>query len=132
MHPVKFATIGIGGYGRSHLGTIAQIEAQGLARQDAVVVRNPDKYARQVEELTAKGVRIFKTMEDLFDAGCVDIISLPTGIQYHVPMTIACVNAGYGVYCEKPIAAVVQEADRMVDAWRKTGKADEHRVGGGE
>ena len=122
MDPAKFATVGIGGYGRSHLGTIAELETLGVGRQDAVVVRNPAKYAEQVEGLKARGVRIFKTMQDLFDAGGVDIISLPTGIQYHVPMTIDCVNAGYDVYCEKPMAAVVQEADRMVEAQRRTGK----------
>ena len=122
MQPVKFAQVGVGGFGRSHLNSIFRLEAEELAHLDAVVIRSPDKYAGKIEELSQRGVRVFRTLEELFEAGGVDIISLPTGIQYHVPQTIACMEAGYDVLCEKPVAGVVQEADRMIAARQRLGK----------
>ena len=122
MQPVKFAQVGIGGFGRSHLGSLAKVEAEGLARLDAVVIRSPDKYAAQIAELSQRGVRVFGALEELFSAGGVDIIALPTGLQYHVPQTIQCMEAGYDVLSEKPVAAVIQEADRLIAARQRLGK----------
>ncbi len=122
MQPVKFAVVGIGGYGRSHLDSIAGLEAEGLARLEAVVVRSPDKYAQQLNDLSEKGARIYNSLEALLSAGNVDIVSLPIGIHDHVPLAIACLNAGHDVLCEKPLTAVVQEADRLLAACGATGR----------
>mgnify|MGYP001159532984 CR=1 FL=1 len=122
MKPVRFAQVGIGGFGRSHLHSITALEKEGLGKLDSVVIRSPKKYTNQIKELSQRGVRILNSLEELLNNGGIDIIALPTGIQFHVPQTLKCVQTGYDVLCEKPIAAVIQEADRMIAAEKETGR----------
>ena len=122
MQPVTFGIVGIGGFGRSHLNSITELEGEGQLTLNAAVVRNPDKYADQVRDLSGRGVRILHSLEDLLREGGVDVIALPTGIQHHVPQTVACLQAGFDVVCEKPVAAVIQETDRMIAVKVETGR----------
>ena len=49
---VKFAVVGLGGYGKSHLGSAAEIEEEGLGVLDAVVCIDPENHP---ETLAASG-----------------------------------------------------------------------------
>ncbi|MCQ5146543.1 Gfo/Idh/MocA family protein, partial [Enterocloster bolteae] len=40
----------------------------------------------------------------------------------HCPITVAAFEAGKHVLCEKPMAATTEDAQQMVDAWKKSGK----------
>ena len=120
MDPVKFGVVGIGGFAKTHLRAVTELQREGQAHLNAVVVRNPEKYRSEVADLARRGVRILQSLEELLGAGGVDCVSLPTGIQHHVPQTLACLQRGYHVLCEKPVAALVQDADRMVTADRES------------
>lgn len=122
MEPVKFGIVGIGGFGRTHVRSIEALEAEGKARLDAAVVIDPENHPEKLAEFATRNVRIFDSIEALISAGGVDYITLPIGIHHHVPLTIQCLEAGYNVVCEKPIAATVQDANRLIEAKNKTGK----------
>jgi predicted dehydrogenase len=52
----------------------------------------------------------------------LDIVSVATMTPDHAGQTIGCAKAGVkAVYCEKPIAATIPEAEQMIAACRKTG-----------
>jgi len=119
---VKFAVVGIGGFGRSHLASVADMETQGLGRLDAAVVIDPENHPGKLEEFRQKGVRIYAALDDLLAAGGVDVISLPVGIHHHAPLSVACLDAGFNVISEKPMTSVAQEADRMIAARERAGK----------
>ena len=40
----------------------------------------------------------------------------------HCPITVAAFEAGKHVMCEKPMAATTEDAQLMIDAWKKSGK----------
>ena len=122
MEPVKFAVVGIGGFGRSHLESVAEVEKMGLGRLDATVVIDPENHPAKLQEFQQRGVRVFNTLDDLLDAGGIDFITLPIGIHHHVPLSVACLEAGFNVYCEKPMTTVIQEADRLIETKNRTGK----------
>jgi len=52
----------------------------------------------------------------------LDIVSVATYAPVHAEITIACAQNGVRViYCEKPIATLLPDAERMVDACAKAG-----------
>ncbi|MBX3568915.1 MAG: Gfo/Idh/MocA family oxidoreductase [Rhizobiaceae bacterium] len=53
----------------------------------------------------------------------VDIVSITTPNQFHPEMAIAALEAGKHVWCEKPMAPTLAEADSMRAAARRSGKA---------
>lgn len=52
----------------------------------------------------------------------VDVISVTTPNQFHAEMAIAALEAGKHVWCEKPMATSLADAERMEAAARRSGK----------
>ncbi len=52
----------------------------------------------------------------------VDVVSITTPNQFHAEMAIAALNAGKHVWCEKPMAPALADAEAMLAAARKSGK----------
>ena len=52
----------------------------------------------------------------------VDVVSITTPNAFHPEMAIAALEAGKHVWCEKPMAPAVEDAERMRDAARAGGK----------
>ena len=61
---------------------------------------------------------LYGSVEDFFARGVntTDALTVPIGIHQHVPVAIRAIEAGLHVYCEKPVAATVQEVDRLIEA----------------
>ncbi len=116
---VGFGVVGIGGFAGAYLRAIDAVDE---ARLVAAVVRNPAKYASDVEKLKSDGVEIVGAMDDLLSLDGVDVVAIPTGIATHAPFTVQALRAGRPVIVEKPPAATVQEVDSMIDAARASGK----------
>ncbi len=119
--PVKFAVVGLGGYGNSHLGSAADVEAQGMGVLDAVVCIDPENHQEKLADF-ARSVRVFGSLDELIDAGGIDVITLPIGIHDHVRLSIKCLKAGYNVLVEKPLTGAVQDANQLIDVRDRTGK----------
>ena len=52
----------------------------------------------------------------------VDVVSVCAPNKYHAPATIAALEAGCHVLCEKPMATTLAEADRMIETARRVRK----------
>ena len=124
MEPVKLTIVGIGGYGRSYVAAAKRVQEEGLAVLHSVVIRNRPKYAKEVEEYEQRGVPIRSSFEEMLelDAGDLDLITIPTGIDMHRAMLIPAVEAGRDVILEKPPAATIQDMDAMIEALERTGR----------
>jgi predicted dehydrogenase len=64
----------------------------------------------------------FTQPEELLDSGLVDMVIVATPHYFHPPIAVAAFERGLHVLSEKPIAASVSEADRMIGAARASGK----------
>lgn len=60
---------------------------------------------------------------DLLSDPDVDVISVTTPNQFHPEMAIAALQAGKHVWCEKPMAPALVDAERMLAAAQASGKA---------
>ncbi len=63
----------------------------------------------------------YGSYRELLDDPQIDAVYNPLPNALHAEWTIAALEAGKAVLCEKPLAATSREAQRMVDAARSTG-----------
>jgi predicted dehydrogenase len=104
----RVAVVGVGEFGRNHVRVIRESPRADLA---AVVDTNA---ARGSEAATANGCASFTNVREL--AGKVDaaVVAVPTSA--HADIGCALMEAGIDVLVEKPIAADLPAADRLIQA----------------
>jgi predicted dehydrogenase len=126
MEPLRFAVVGLGGYGLVHIKAVEWLAGQGLAKLVGVVALESDRKERPelVADLLARNCTLYDSAGQFFSeaAGTADVLTVPIGINMHVPVSIAAMRAGLHVYCEKPVAATVQEVDMLIAAKKETGR----------
>lgn len=107
---VRAAIIGCGDVALIHAEALATIPGIELV---AVCDTDPDALARAT---AFTGVPGFASVADLLAGAEVDVAHVTTPHDQHVPVTLACLAAGVHVLQEKPLAASLAEAQRLVDA----------------
>ena len=126
MEPLRFAVVGLGGYGLVHIKAVDWLAAGGLGRLVGVIALESDRKQRPqlAGELLARGCTLYDTVGRFLSegAGTADVLTVPIGIGMHVPVSIDAMRAGLHVYCEKPVAATVQEVDALIAAKNETGR----------
>jgi len=125
MNPIRFVVIGLGGFAEAHLDAVAWLEKQSLAKLAGVVAIEYDRrrFPEKIQNLVARNIPLYNSIEDFFQRGkgTADALTAPIGIHQHVPVSIAALAAGLHVYCEKPVAATIQEVDQLVAAQKRSG-----------
>ena len=106
---VRIGLIGAGGMGSFHARTLARMPEVVVA-----VVADPigDAAERLASELDATA------MQDpmaLAASGAVDGLVIASPDQTHASLSLAAMDAGTPVLCEKPLATSVQDAQQVVD-----------------
>jgi UDP-N-acetylglucosamine 3-dehydrogenase len=77
---------------------------------------------RALEVAEKFGAKAYTSYEELLNAGGVDAVSVCTPNYLHAPISIAALQAGVHVLCEKPMATSKQEAEAMIAAAKESGK----------
>lgn len=106
---------GAGGYGHG-----LDVVYNGMPEVEVVAVADPDERGR-AECAARTGARFrFADYERMLQETRPDLVSIgPRWIDCHHDMVLACVAARVrGIYCEKPFARTLAEADAMVQACR--------------
>ena len=117
MNNYRIAIIGLGGMGGAHAEAAALEENCQLVAGAEV---NPERAKAWSERFSVKA--IYDDYEQMLDAQQPDIVIVPTQAPMHHPPTIAAAQRGIHVFCEKPTALNLIEADEMVET------CDEHHV----
>ncbi|WP_062236103.1 Gfo/Idh/MocA family protein [Fictibacillus sp. FJAT-27399] len=68
------------------------------------------------------GAKAFTEYQELLKMEELDAVSVCLPNYLHAPVTIAALNAGKHVLCEKPMATSRQEGEQMIEAAAKNGK----------
>lgn len=112
---LRVAVVGAGDMGARHA---AHWDAAG-----AQVVAICDPAHGRAEALAARfGARIETEPLDAVRASDLDVVSVCTPTYLHAPVTIAALDAGHDVLCEKPVALTLEDAQAMADAERRSGR----------
>ena len=113
MTNLRVAVIGVGHLGQHHARILAAMDGVDLV---AVV----DKKADRAKEIAEKyGTAALSDASEVINR--VDAVSIATPTVTHVEIALPFVEAGIAVLVEKPLAAGLQEADRLLAAAEKRG-----------
>lgn len=114
---LKVGVVGVGGIAKTHMPGWA-------ASEYAEVVAGSDISAEALENWGAVyGVTKLTTdPAELFRDPEIDIIDVCTPNRYHAPISIAALDAGKHVLCEKPLAPTPEEIEAMIAARDRSGK----------
>lgn len=115
---LKVGVIGTGSIFRgAHLpGWMSHKEAEVAALSDV----SRSSAAAAAKE--APGAKIYDDYRELLADPSLDIIDISTPNLYHSQLAIAALQQGKHVFCEKPDAVSPEEAEKMADAARASGK----------
>lgn len=121
--------IGVGGIARTHMpGWASSPHTQVVAGCDV----NAENLAHWSAEYNVPMVTHDATT--LFNNPDIDIIDICTPNNYHAELTVAALNAGKHVICEKPLAPTPADIKKMIEARDASGKllmtAQHHRFSG--
>jgi predicted dehydrogenase len=119
--PLRVAVVGAGAFGRNHLRVYRELEQAGEAIQlVGVVDRDPGVAA----EAAAKyGVPGFETIEACLAAvGQLDAASICVPTVHHASAAEPLLAAGVDLLIEKPLAASLADADRILEMSRRHGR----------
>jgi predicted dehydrogenase len=119
--PLRVAVVGAGAFGRNHLRVYRELEQAGHGVQLACVVdSNPATAAEAAQRF---GVPGFTTIEAcLAAAGLLDAASICVPTVHHASAASPLLAAGLDLLIEKPLAASLADADRILDLSRKHGR----------
>ncbi|MBM3215622.1 Gfo/Idh/MocA family oxidoreductase [Candidatus Poribacteria bacterium] len=113
---LRVALVGCGGMGRHHLDVIRTLPNYELS---ALCDVSPEALTKAGEAYRVSDR--FTDVGEMLDAVELDLVVVATQTRGHVEPTIAALERGVSVLCEKPIAIDLAEADRMVAAAERSG-----------
>lgn len=112
---LRFGLIGTGWIGRFHAATLAgRLDGATL-----VAVADPNLDAAR----TVGAPRAYADPLDLIADPDVDAVAISSPAASHADLVVAAARAGKHVFCEKPMALTLDDADRAIDAADAAGVA---------
>ncbi|MDX9940258.1 MAG: Gfo/Idh/MocA family oxidoreductase [Sphaerochaetaceae bacterium] len=125
----KVALVGLGFMGRMHLSIYGTIENVQVTALCDVHEENMDMSRKgggniAVGEMKTdlSKARKFTSFKAMLAAGGFDYVDLCIPTHLHKEYAVLAMEAGYDVFCEKPMARTGEEADAMIATMKKTGK----------
>jgi len=115
--PVRIGVIGTGQIGKHHLDLYAKIPAA----QVVAVADVNEAEARRVAERYGIS-QVYTDFRALLRQGDIQAVDVALHNNLHAPVTIAALEAGKHVYCEKPMAGSYADAAAMWRAAQQTGR----------
>lgn len=114
---LTYAIIGVGGFGNLHIKELSLMDNTYVC---AVCDKHEDAAHQTAEKYGIKSV--YTDYNEMLEKETPDIVVVATSDQIHCEATVAALNAGCHVLCEKPMALKLDECKQMIEASEKTGK----------
>lgn len=111
---VRWGVIGLGWFGEVHADALAAMPGIELA---ALCTRRADRLAEVADRYGV--ARRYTDYRELLADPAVDALSIVTHYYDHADIAVEALRAGKHVLLEKPMAATVEECDRIVEAARQ-------------
>jgi predicted dehydrogenase len=112
----RVGVIGVGQIGKHHLDNYSKINAAEVV---AVADIN-EAEVRRVAEL--HGIpHVYTNFRDLLQRDDIEAVDVALHNNLHMPMTVAALEAGKHVYCEKPMAGAYVDAETMYNTAKSLG-----------
>ena len=117
MNALNIGVIGVGEMGRRHAENLrSSVPHARLVALADIDLERARTVARELEIDATYG-----TVEELAAHPGLDAVAIASPPKYHLPAIVAAATAGKHVFCEKPLALSLDDADAALDAVRKAG-----------
>lgn len=80
-----------------------------------------ERAVQAAKEFGAPGAKVYTDYRELLKNGDVEVVHICTPNVSHSEIAVAAFEKKKHVYCEKPMSHSTEEAQRMVEAWKKSG-----------
>jgi predicted dehydrogenase len=117
---LRVAVVGAGAFGRNHLRVYQALQAEGQRVQLVAVVDADAKVA--AEAGAAFGIPWFTSLEECLAVTKLDAASVCVPTFHHAAAAELLLSTGVDVLVEKPLAATLAEADRILEVARQHGR----------
>lgn len=112
----------IGHTGRGNYGHGMDVALVGLPGVEIVAVADPDEAGRANAQARAKAPRSYADYREMLERERPNLVVIgPRWVGEHLAMVTAAAEIGAHVFIEKPFAASLAEADRMLAATKRAG-----------
>ncbi len=117
---LKVGIIGCGGIANGkHMPSLAKIsQVQMVAFCDITEEKAEDA----AKKFGSEEAKVYSDYRELLKDKLIDVVHVCTPNKSHADISIAALEAGKHVMCEKPMAKTSADAMRMVEAAKRTGK----------
>ncbi|MCD8153964.1 MAG: Gfo/Idh/MocA family oxidoreductase [Clostridiales bacterium] len=120
MAKLKIGIVGCGGIAnQKHFPALK--ENSDLCEMVAFCDIIEERAQKAAEEFGVENAKVYTDYRDLLANPEVQVVHVCTPNVSHSEITIAAFEAGKHVYCEKPMSHSVEEAEKMVEAWKASG-----------
>ena len=117
---LKVGIIGCGGIANGkHMPALSNVEEVEMVAFCDIIVERAEAAK---EKFGTKDAQVFDDYKKMLAGADLDVIHVCTPNSSHAELSIAAMEAGCHVMCEKPMAKTSEEARSMIEASKRTGK----------
>lgn len=113
----KIGIVGCGQIASMHIQAILSSKEYELV---AIADINPEQLAKVKEKHSIK--KAYSDYKTLLEKETLDVLVVSTHVVTHAEISIAALNKGINVICEKPMSVTVQDSEAMISAAEKNNK----------
>ena len=119
MENLNIALIGCGMIGREH---IERIQNRIRGAKIVAVCDVFEEGAKKGAEIAGAGTKVYTDFNEAINDPDVNAVVVTTPGQFHKGPVLAAIKAGKPVFCEKPLATTLEDAKKVVEAEKASGK----------
>ncbi len=117
---LKVGIIGCGGIANGkHMPGLAKLDSVEITAFCDII---PEKAEKAAKDYGIQGAGIYADYRELLRQSGVEVVHICTPNKSHGEITVASLEAGMHVMCEKPMAKTSADAHRMYEAAKRTGR----------
>lgn len=116
---IRVGIVGTGGISRAHHRAYTAVGGFEIVAVCDIIA---EKARETAEKWGVPKKHVFTSYNKMLEMDEIDTVSVCTYNQAHRQPTVAALNAGKHVFCEKPMAATLADATAMVRAAKVSGR----------
>ncbi|HIS68501.1 MAG TPA: Gfo/Idh/MocA family oxidoreductase [Candidatus Gallacutalibacter stercoravium] len=117
---VKIGIIGCGGIANGkHMPALSRLKDVQMVAFCDIIEERAQKAAK---EYGVEGAKVYTDYKELLKDPEIEVVHVLTPNREHSFITVDALDAGKHVMCEKPMAINTEEAQKMIDAAKRSGK----------
>jgi len=120
MEKLKIGIIGCGGIANGkHMPAISKIKNVEMVAFCDII---PERAEKAAKEYGTPDAKVYTDYKELLKDESINNVRVLTPNKWHCQMSVDAMRAGKHVMCEKPMAINYEEAKKMLEVQKETGK----------